>query len=225
MLSFRFGPFDHRLFAAFHAAPSGMPPGLGVLLCNPFGQEAVRIHRFYRVLGDRLARKGIPTLRFDYFGTGESDGDDLDGDLSIWQKDLNLALAELQARSACSRIAVVGARLGASLALQTLGHHKLQQLVLWEPLFDGPGYLRQLAQDHAAGISSDYRHRPAPAGSQPPGEVLGFGMSPTLLQQIAALPSKPCGPSPAREIIVLARPGDQSSASFANEASNLGWPI
>jgi len=225
MVSFRFGPFDHRLFAAFHAAQAEAVPSMGVLLCNPFGQEAARIHRFYRVLGDRLARKGIAALRFDYFGTGESDGDDTDGNLQVWLHDLQLAMDELQARSACRRVAVVGARLGASLALQAFAHKRLQQLVLWEPILDGPGYLKQLARDHVEGISSDYRHRPPPAGHQPHGEVLGFGMSQELIQQIAALHSRPAGGSPAREVTVLARPGDQASDHFVNEARSLGWPV
>ncbi len=47
-----------------------------VVLCPPIGNEACNVHRPLVVLAEMLAREGLPTLRFDYPGTGDSILDD-----------------------------------------------------------------------------------------------------------------------------------------------------
>ncbi|HET8871341.1 MAG TPA: alpha/beta hydrolase [Aquabacterium sp.] len=190
MIAFHFGSPERRLFAAFHAPaqPVTPPAQQAVLLCPPLGQEAVRLHRFYKVLADRLARSSVPTLRFDYFGTGESMGEDLDSHLSGWQADIEQAHRELTQRCDAGRIIWIGARLGASAAL--LSAHrpqaKLDQLVLWEPILDGSSYLRQLARDHARSITRVGQATPM-VENRPAGEALGFGLSALMLDEIATL--------------------------------------
>ncbi len=44
------------------------------MLCAPIGSEYTRSHRSLRHLADRFARAGIPAVRFDYHGTGNSPG-------------------------------------------------------------------------------------------------------------------------------------------------------
>ena len=48
----------------------------GVVLCAPHGYEELCVHRQWASLAERLAAAGLPTLRFDYRGTGNSVGDD-----------------------------------------------------------------------------------------------------------------------------------------------------
>ena len=74
MTPIQFGPADRRLFGLLQPA-QGNATRTGVVLCNPMGQEAVRVHRMYRVLADRLNRAGLHVLRFDWFGSGDSAGD------------------------------------------------------------------------------------------------------------------------------------------------------
>ena len=88
---FYFGAPERRLFGIFHptaAASSALP---GVLLCPAFGQEAVRAHRMMKVLAERLVRAGHPVLRFDFYGTGDSMGEDIDADLDGWAGDIHVA--------------------------------------------------------------------------------------------------------------------------------------
>lgn len=204
MIPFRFGSPDHRLFAAYHPPHHNQTPRQAVLLCNPFGQESVRVHRFYKVLADRLARTGMAVMRFDYFGTGDSDGDDLDGHLDIWRNDMVLAHEELQRRSACTNISWIGARLGASLAMQAAAQSQLDQLILWDPILDGPHYLQQLAQDHVASITRVGQATHKTAGKQPRGEALGFGMSERLIAQIDQIrPDLLSQPTHAQSTVVL----------------------
>jgi uncharacterized protein len=160
------------------AAAGGAAPDVAALLCNPFGQEAIRCHRAFRMLAGKLARIGVPNLRFDYYATGESPGDDGQGDLSRWCRDVVLAHEELAARSGARAIAWIGLRLGAAIALAAApkASRPPASVVLWDPVVAGSGYLEELSGHHAfwtrrRGVTS---------------EVLGFRLPARLRTQIAA---------------------------------------
>jgi uncharacterized protein len=87
-----------------------------VLLCNPFGEEAARAHRIYRVLATQLERSGYSVLRFDYSGTGDSMGES--GDVSVigWLDDIALAANELTLAVGARKLVAIGLRLGGTLA-------------------------------------------------------------------------------------------------------------
>lgn len=212
MISFRFGTSGQQLFGVFHPAQGGAVR-MGVLLCNPFGQEAVRIHRFYRVLAERLAANGMPTLRFDYFGTGESDGDDLDGHIERWTQDVLRADEALRKRLPCEQVAWLGARLGGTLALHAAqkAPKPPTRLLLWEPITDGQAYLQSLASAHQLATHDPFFPRRATATAAVPApphmamEALGFALSTTLVQQLTRLiPAQ--APSLAAQAITVIAP-------------------
>lgn len=215
MTPFRFGAPGQQLFGALHAHNTDPAPSkLGVVLCNPLGQEAVRIHRFYRVLADRLEQAGIPTLRFDYYATGDADGDDLEGDLTRWCADIGLAQHTLLQRVACQQVAWFGARLGGTLAAMASSQvdRPPDILALWEPIAAGPAYLRELAVDHVTLISSKLRApEPAP-GLEPDGEALGLGMSEALIGQIRSIPPQVLGQARCQELIIVSQSPNEPAA-------------
>ena len=87
-LSSRRGP----LFAWLHPGPSGA--GHAVVFCPPAGHEQVHAHRAWRHLAEAVAGAGLPVLRFDYHGTGDSAGTDEDPDrLAAWRQDVRDAIA------------------------------------------------------------------------------------------------------------------------------------
>jgi len=73
-----FGREDRPLFGWLHRPAEGATGALGLVICNPFGNEAISTHRTIRQMADAAARAGIAALRFDYDGTGNSAGHDLD---------------------------------------------------------------------------------------------------------------------------------------------------
>lgn len=207
----RFGTARGRqLFGVHHAPSSGSTamsasggpagPGVGVLFLAPFGQEAVRAHRLSRVLADRLARQGHHVLRFDYQGSGDSDGDDLDADLAAWREDVIAAHRLLRERSGCGDVRWLGFRLGFTVGLQVAATWSdadgppPSRLVGWDPVLDGPAYLDELAAGHAAALRRSYSLPQVPAAelarlaaASEPTEALGFALSAAMVRDLRSI--------------------------------------
>jgi uncharacterized protein len=151
MMPFFFGTGARRLFGIHSAAHSGraLRPPRGVVLCNPWGYEYQFSHRSIRYLASSLAEAGIHVLRFDYFGTGDSDGDASDASFADWIRDIESAIEELRDAAALTRVSLVGLRLGALLAARVASSDssKVEQLVLWDPVVSGEDYLKQIGRD------------------------------------------------------------------------------
>src|SRR4051812_19656384 len=112
-----FGEPAAPLFGMYHAGRAAASRRCGVVLCNPIGDDLVRAHRTLRHLAERLAEAGFPVLRFDFHGTGDSGGDERDpARVATWQGDVARAIDELVSRSGAQEIALVGLRMGATIA-------------------------------------------------------------------------------------------------------------
>ncbi len=143
MTPVRFGSGTREMLGFYHAPARVVPEAPAVLLCSPFGPEAIRSYRMMRLMADRLSASGCAVMRFDYHGTGDSPGNDDAASLPGWAGDVGSAHRELVSRSGKSSVSWVGLRLGASLAsmaAQTL-RSTLQLLVLWDPVVTGLSFL------------------------------------------------------------------------------------
>ena len=164
-----------------------------MLLCNPFGEEASRAHRSYRVLATQLERAGYAGLRFDYSGTGDSLGDSRAQTIDAWVGDVGIAAERLRSATGASRVAVVGLRLGATLAMlaSARGELRPRHLLLWDPVVDGAGYVRELIAQHRAYMRSEigpgWVDRLEIAADGTPAEALGAPIGAALGGQIAAI--------------------------------------
>lgn len=142
-----FGNSPKARFGVYHAVPaSARSLDRGVVLCYPLGHEYLRAHRAFRNLALALNRAGLPVLRFDYLGSGDSDGDGADAGIPAWQQDIDAAVDELKQRASVSRVSLVGLRFGATLAALTAARRSdIDTLVLWDPVLSGHAYLEELA--------------------------------------------------------------------------------
>jgi pimeloyl-ACP methyl ester carboxylesterase len=140
-----FGSPDRALFGFYHR-PEGPARGVGVVLCNPLGYEAMCSHRTYRRLADRLAARGVPALRFDYHGTGDSSGEpDEPGRVDAWLASIDAAVRELRQRAGVGSVALFGVRFGATLAVTAAANGGgIDGLILWAPTTTGREYVREV---------------------------------------------------------------------------------
>lgn len=133
------------LFAWLHTAGDESRFDHAVLIAGPIGHEQLHAHRSLRRLADALARRGIPAMRFDWHGTGDSAGVDEDPDrLSVWTTNLRDAADMLKRRLSLQAVSVVGLRFGATLAATALADGDIDNLVLWFPVVNGRTYVREL---------------------------------------------------------------------------------
>jgi uncharacterized protein len=217
-----FGPSSRQLFGLFH--PAERVGETAVLICPPFGQEAIRAHRLLRVLADRLARSGVSVLRFDYYGSGDSPGEESEGELEGWRRDVCVAHEELQRLTDAPHVVWLGARLGAAIAVLAArsGRCDPTRLLLWDPIVDGKAYLAQLRERHVDALERSFVV-PKPSWrrqlSQPEtfaGELLGFEMSPVLHSQLCALDAAALPLTALYETTALADTDDTSIRHWAD---------
>lgn len=152
----------------------------------------MRSHRCTRQLAMQLAAKGFNTLRFDYFGTGDSEGNSLDSSVNQWQTDIGLAARELQDASGCNRIALFGIRTGALLAQQAWQSKQVQAqaLISWDAPASGHDFMQLMRfHDQASdGHKNARRTRDAKLPSHADYELCGHAWHAKLAEGIEALP-------------------------------------
>jgi alpha-beta hydrolase superfamily lysophospholipase len=109
------------------------------------GLEAAYSTRALRDLAARLAANGWVVLRLDYAATGDSSGTWTDQDLvETWRKNVREAIEYVRALGP-PRVAVVGLRIGATLAAAEVGDGTgVDDLVLWDPCVTGKAFLREM---------------------------------------------------------------------------------
>lgn len=171
------------------------PRNAAVLLCNPFGEEAARAHRAYRVFARKLEDAGYAAMRFDYAGTGDSSGDIADFGVDAWIEDIEAAADVLRRESGVARIVLVGLRLGATLAALCVQRGRLRaaHVVLWDPVVDGAEYLRELRRAHRAYMDAELgRTKTVPGDSEDSPdamlkEALGTPISARLHGELAGI--------------------------------------
>jgi alpha-beta hydrolase superfamily lysophospholipase len=219
-----FGPERGELLAMYHA-PAAVSGKLGIVLCNPFGYEAMCTHRAYRHLAEQLAARGFPVLCFDYAGTGNASGHDRDPQRwSTWQHSIGAALDELGRLSGCTRFGLVGLRLGANLALLAAqARTDIAALVLWAPLFTGKSFLREELAVHKLRALQTVHDAASVANAET--EVLGFVLSAESRASLEAHSLMELKSAPARAALVLTRETPLQEPRVAARLTELGVEV
>lgn len=178
---FWLGTPGRSLYAALHAAQGA--PSVGVVLVPPLLDEQPRSRHFITEVANEFASMGLPSLRFDFLGSGDSCGRGDEMDFQSMRCDLDLATAALRARTGVQRVVVV-AWSGAALVVHNwLGRGGVADLVvLWDALHDGGPWLKRLVQTDAEARATQPPPRPGVSrpGDAPDGQLMGFLVSPRL---------------------------------------------
>jgi alpha-beta hydrolase superfamily lysophospholipase len=202
---FYFRSGSHQLFGWLHQPTWQNRADLGLVLCAPFGYEAICAHRTLRTIAEQAAILGMAAIRFDYRGTGDSQDIDAEADqLAAWIGDVQAAAEQLRARTGVRRVALVGIRMGALLAALAAKSSAADAVILIAPVVSGRRYLSEIRTTQLAGaIGRDAVAAPIPANGASklnPGqlEVSGFTLSAATTAalascDLASLPEPPAG--------------------------------
>ncbi|MEX3953385.1 alpha/beta fold hydrolase [Paraburkholderia sp. EG287A] len=193
----------------------------GVVLCNAFGYDELCTHRAWLQLAERLAAQQMPTLRFDYPGTGNSLHVEEDPDrVDAWIGSIADALGYLRTVSGVQRVSLCGFRLGAMLA--TLAAERLScidGLVLLAPVLSGKKYLRELHAHHQRWLSARALNRMYTApDNMSTVSALGFGLHGDDIDRLAAIDLRNDRTASVRRVLLLEandrESGDALSARY-----------
>lgn len=198
----------------------------GVVLCPAFGLEALTARRAWGDLADRLAAAGLPTLSFDWPGTGDSLGDDRDPDRpAAWRAGLEAAIDTLVAETGVEEIAIVGLRLGATMAVEVARHRpEIVTFVAAAPVVSGRVFVReQKSLSRLLRVRGD--DEPPDTDETDGWAVGGFFTSEATGAAIAAIDLRKSEAAPAGAIAVLAREGDVAAQGLAAHWRGLGAQV
>ncbi len=193
----------------------------GVIICAAQGYEELCTHRPMRGLAERIAKAGLPTLRFDYPGTGDSIGDERDpARVRAWLDSIHAASRYLRQQIGVKEIAIVGLRIGATLAAiaaEELGD--VEAVALMAPPVSGRVYVRELQA-----FSSMFT--PAPEGAPPPADpdalqATGFLLSSSTVADLRALGLLKLAHRPAKRVMLLHRPDSPPEKKLAARLREL----
>jgi alpha-beta hydrolase superfamily lysophospholipase len=200
-----FGDPGTRLFGWIHR-PARQVRSTAVLLCNPLGDDYVRAHRSLRHLAEDLCASGFPVLRFDFHGTGDSAGTERDpARIATWRRDVATAIDELRTRTGAVDVAVIGLRLGATVAAEVASERgDVASIVLWHPFSDGARFATETLQMHKMHRMLEPESFAAgPATYSDGAEALGFFLTNETLADLKAVDLRALTRRPARHVLVI----------------------
>lgn len=203
-----------------------------VIICPPIGYEYNHSYRSLRYLAEHLCSQGFTVFRFDYYGTGNSEGSVLDSHCQErWIENI-LALSLFVHNSyPSSKQTWIGVRLGASLAALALQKqfcepelpenitkciNSIESLILWEPIIKGRAYIREL---QAIARLSEYNQNIDDSII----ESAGFILSHDTAEKIKSINLQKTDLSSIKANILLIKRNDKPiDESFSNHLSEQG---
>lgn len=148
-----------KIFGILHL-PHTPPPHPAVLMCHGLGGHKGGKFRLYVNLAERLSKSGIATLRIDFRGSGDSEGDFSDMTIESETSDAVVALEYLKNRPEIDnkRIGIFGRSVGGTVGMMAANQAGfIKTIAVWAPLYDGDQWFDQWQKLHTSDVSEEHR--------------------------------------------------------------------
>ncbi len=140
-----------RLFGTMHLPiEKGTNKAPCVLFLHGFGGNKVGKYRLFVRMSELLSKNGIASLRIDFRGAGDSEGDFSEMSIQTQLEDALCAIQYLVNHEEVdpSRIGILGRSMGGSIAVLCAGHvPQVKSIVLWAPVFDAKPWIEKMNQN------------------------------------------------------------------------------
>ncbi len=198
----------------------------GVVLCSAFGVEELITNRFLRVMADQIAAAGMPALRFDYRGTGDSADVNVDGGgIGHWLDSIKDAINWMRDEVGVSDVVLVGFRLGALMATEVSVHiGSVSKLVLVGTITSGRRYVRELKALATFSAKSTGKVTDENLNSQDllDIEVTGFKLTQDIQEALCKIDLLALKKKPAEWVLILGGGDSLTDSRLATRLSELG---
>ena len=125
--------------------PVSNKKSIGIVYCHPFAEERNMSHSIAVRMARSIAENGLPVLRFDFSGCGDSEDGLENVSIEDMMVDIHCAVNALKKKTNVSECVIWGLRLGAGLGLiysKKIGN--VAGLILWEPILEFELYIKTL---------------------------------------------------------------------------------
>lgn len=196
-----------------------------VLFLSPWGFEDMCSRKFYRLVAEALADRGLPSLRFDFPGTGDSlDIANEAADLALWEDAALQAASRLRQLTGRKRLILIGQGLGGALAhllASRLGD--VQAIAMLAPVTSGRAYLREVAVwsrmvDIGLGLRDDQREVDGVA-------IAGLVMPAAIAEAVRKIDIARPSSAGAEHYLIVDRPSKAAERSFPDRLAALGADV
>jgi len=104
-----------------------------VIFCHGFRSTKIGPNRFFVKVARELEKQNISSLRFDQYGSGDSEGDFIDSRFDDWVKAIEEIVNDYISKG--YNVSLLGQSMGGSAVLVAAFHlgNKLQSVIAWVP--------------------------------------------------------------------------------------------
>jgi hypothetical protein len=212
---FHIGDNSRKLVSVFYAGDERKAKKTGIIICNPIGHEYTRFYRTVSVLAKELGQLGFPVSRFDYYGTGDSYGDEMELSADSSMHDLKLVAREMREGCDIDKLCLIGIRYGSFLSMLSLEAIKPDALVLWNPVFSGHDYIEEIESDEKVFFQGSFAAPKKGSGY----EYFGKVYSNSLIQSLKDFDVSFLKSQTLQKILILADP------EFVTKYNISGYPF